>query len=295
MNSIFIKYHELPTWFKKHTNSLKTNQKNTFLKNFYKEPSLHIVFKSNEKLQKFEKELIQTSELSGFLIDKKNLTKIKSFKSGDWWIQDFSSFFPLHNFQTNVKDLKTLDACAAPGGKSFQILCKNQQLTLNDKSTSRIKILKSNLKRLKFNTEILNKDFTKFSESEKYDFIIIDAPCSAIGTIRKNPEIFFKNKPPNFYELANLQKRMLCKASNILKVNGLILYMVCSFLKYETEDQINNFLKNHNDFQLHKFNLLSENVKYSKLIKNNFMITLPETILKNNIDGYFAAYLKKTK
>ena len=62
------------------------------------------------------------------------------------------------------------------------------------KVKDRIKILKSNLNRLNFNAKIINKDFIKFNEEEKYDFIIIDAPCSAVGTIRKNPEIFFKKK-----------------------------------------------------------------------------------------------------
>ena len=67
-------------------------------------------------------------------------------------------------------------------------------MTLNDKSASRIQILRSNLRRLNFNTKVLNFDFIKFKEQEKYDFIIIDEPCSAVGTIRKNPEIFLKVK-----------------------------------------------------------------------------------------------------
>ena len=139
------------------------------------------------------------------------------------------------------------------------------------------------------------RDFTKFDENEKYDFIIIDAPCSAVGTIRKNPEIFFKSIGPNFKELDNLQKNMLNKASNILNTNGLILYMVCSFLKNETENQINNFLNKRDDFKLCEFHLLNQKTEYSKLIHNKFMLTLPNTILKYNIDGYFAAYLKKIR
>ena len=78
---------------------------------------------------------------------------------------------------------------------------KLKSYILNDKSKRRIQILKSNLNRLKFNPKILNKDFIKFDKNEKFDFIIIDAPCSAIGTIRKNPEIFFKSKGPNFKKL----------------------------------------------------------------------------------------------
>ena len=88
---------------------------------------------------------------------------------------------------------------------------------------------------------------------------------------------------------------MLNKASKILNLNGIILYMVCSFIKSETEDQINNFLKEQSNFQLYKFDLIEQNIKYSKLLKNNFMLTLPNTIKKNSIDGYFASLFEKIK
>ncbi len=295
LKNINVNFDDLPEWFRKKTISLSKAEKNLFLKNFSKEPSIHIVFKDKDKLSNFEEDLIRTTEVSGFLVNRKKITEIVSFKKGDWWVQDFSSFFPLQNLQIEKEDKKFLDACAAPGGKSFQILSKKRRVTLNDISDYRIKTLKSNLNRLNFNPEITNKDFTKIQENKKYDFIIIDAPCSAIGTIRKNPEIFFKSNGPNFEELNKLQKKMLNKASKILNLNGIILYMVCSFIKSETEDQVNNFLKEQNNFQLNKFDLIEQNIKYSKLLKNNFMLTLPNTIKKNSIDGYFAAYLKKLK
>lgn len=295
LKKISIIFEDLPLWFKNETSYLTYSEKKIFLENFNKEPSLHIVFKDKEKLKNFEEELIKTSELSGFLINRKNIQDIKSFSDGNWWVQDFSSFFPLYNLNIQGKDKKFLDACASPGGKSFQLLSKNQNLLLNDKSISRIKILKSNLNRLNFITKISNKDFIQFDDSEKYDFIIIDVPCSAVGTIRKHPEIFFKTKAPSLNKLTFLQNRMLEKASNLLNVNGLILYMVCSFLKKETVDQINSFLISHSNFQLYKFDLLNQNNEYSKLIKGNYMITLPDTVLNYNIDGFFAAYLKKIK
>ena len=295
LKKINLKFDDLPLWFKKKAESLTENEKKLFLKNFIQEPSLHIVFKDKKKLQKFEEKLVSTSDVSGFITNKINITEIKSFIRGDWWVQDFSSFFPLHNLQPIEKNKKFLDVCAAPGGKSFQILSKKQQLTLNDKSKNRIKILNANLNRLNFKTKIYNEDFIGFKEERKYDYIIIDAPCSAVGTIRKNPEIFFKNNEPDLKGLEKLQESMLHKATNLLNLNGLIIYMVCSFLKFETENQINNFLNTRGDFQLSNFNLLSQNIKYSKLINNKFMQTLPDTILKYNIDGYFAAYLKKIK
>ncbi len=295
LKNIDIKFEDLPLWFKNETNALSTYQKNLFLKNFNKEPNMHLVFKHKDYLENFEEKLIKTSQVSGFLVGKKNIENIKSFSKGYWWVQDFSSSFPLQNLNLKSNMVKILDACAAPGGKSFQVLSNNKNLVLNDRSKNRIRILKSNLNRLNFNPKILNTDFIKFKENQKYDLIIIDAPCSSVGTIRKNPEIFFKSNGPNLEELCDLQKRMIIKASNILNINGLILYMVCSFLRKETEDQINNFLTNHTNFELCKFNLLDQNIRYAKLVKNNFMLTLPNTILNNYIDGYFAAFLKKIK
>ncbi len=295
LKKIKIKFDDLPLWFKEKASSFTNSEKVLFLQNFNKEPDLHIVFKNAKALKDFEENLIKTSYISGFLKNKKNITELKSFEKGNWWVQDFSSFFPLYNLQIKENNKKFLDACAAPGGKSFQILSKKFNLILNDKSKKRIKILKSNLNRLNFNTKIFNKDFINFEENEKYDFIILDVPCSAVGTIRKNPEIFFKTKGPNFKELLELQQNMLVKAAKLLKRNGFIIYMVCSFLKHENENQINNFIKKHSNFEIFNFNLINQNTEFAKLINNSFMKVLPDTILGYNIDGYFSAFLKKIK
>ena len=295
LKDIKINYQDLPQWFRKSTTSLTINEKKRFVENFYKEPDVHIVFKNKEKLNRFEEDIVRTSSTSGFLINKKEIENKKSFLKGDWWVQDFSSFFPINNIIFKNQNLKFLDACAAPGGKAFQLLSKNLEVTLNDKSKRRIQVLKSNLNRLKFNPTILNRDFINFDKNEKFDFIIIDAPCSAIGTIRKNPEIFFKNKMPDFDGLNSLQQNMLENAAHLLNVGGNILYMTCSFIKNETFDQIDKFLRNNNNFLIDNFTLTEESYKFSKLVKNNLMITIPDKILNNNIDGYFAANLKKIK
>ena len=295
LKNIKISYNDLPQWFRNRTSSLSIHEKKRFLENFYKEPDVHIVFKNKEKLNEFDEGLVKTSSTSGFLLDKKEIEDKKSFINGDWWVQDFSSFFPINNIEFKSQNLKLLDACAAPGGKAFQLLSKNLEVTLNDKSKRRIQTLRSNLNRLKFNPTVLNKDFIKFDKNEKFDFIVIDAPCSAIGTIRKNPEIFFKSKIPDFDGLNNIQQNMLEKAALLLNVGGGILYMTCSFIKNETFDQINEFLKKNDNFLVANFILTEENYNFSKLVKNNLMITIPDKILNNNIDGYFAAYLKKIK
>ena len=295
LKQIKINFSDLPLWFQKKTTFLSDFEKKQFLENFHKEPNIHIVFKDEKKLQKFEDKLFKTTRISGFLLDEKKFQNRNSFVEGDWWVQDFSSFLPLYNFEEVNKDKEFLDACAAPGGKSFQILSKELNVVLNDKNKKRIQILKTNLKRLKLSAQILNKDFTKFDNKKKYDVIIIDAPCSSVGTIRRNPEIFFKNNGPNFNQLHSLQKNMLEKASFLLNTNGFIIYMTCSFLQSETVNQVENFLKLNNNFILSNFKIKENKSNYSKLIKNNFMITIPNIIFDYNIDGYFAAFLKRIK
>ena len=293
LQRIKIDFDDLPKWFVSKTNSLTRIQKDSFINNFIQEPSLHIVFKGSNELENFEEKLIRTTEISGFIPYKKNINEIKSFLKGNWWVQDFSSFYPLYNLEIKDKKKLFLDACAAPGGKSFQLLSKNIKLELNDKNKSRINIIKSNFKRLNFQTKIFNDDFVNFKENKKYDCIIIDSPCSAVGTIRKNPEIFFKSKGPDFKNLNTLQEKMLDKASRLLNKNGLIIYMVCSFLDCESINQINNFISKHEGFEIYNFTKINENEEYSKMFNQNFMLTLPSMILNHKIDGYFAAYLKK--
>ncbi len=288
-----IKYSLLPKWFTDRTNNLSATEKSNFLKNFYLEPDLHLVFKSKRYKEIFEEPLYDTSNLSGFLKKRKKIKDIPYYNNGYWWIQDLSSSLALLNIPDKLIKNKNIDLCASPGGKSFQIMSKNKKIIMNDKNKKRLELLKENLNRLNYKTKIINYDVLKLDDSEKFDFIILDAPCSSVGTIRKNPEIFFKSEAPNFKFLIEIQRRMLEKASNLVNKNGIILYMVCSFIKDETEDQISNFLKNYNSFNHEKFYLHKENHLYKKFIKKNFMYTLPTIVNGFKTDGYFAAYLKK--
>ena len=142
-----ISYNDFPNWFKSKTEDISEIDKELFIANFNQEPSIHLVFKNNIEMKNFEEEIITTSDISGFLVSKKNPKKIQSFNKGNWWIQDFSSFYPLYNLNEKNKFKNYLDACAAPGGKSFQLLSKKFDVTLNDKSLLRLKNLKLNFKK----------------------------------------------------------------------------------------------------------------------------------------------------
>ena len=295
LKNINIEYSDLPLWFQKNTQNLTKFYKENFLNSFFHEPDLHIVFKNKKYLSSFKEDIFPTSESSGFFIKRKKIIDIPSFKKGNWWVQDFSSSFPLTCIENKIIEKQSIDLCAAPGGKSFQIISKGENIILNDKNKERIKLLEENLKRLKYKAKIINNDVTSLNDKEKYNFIILDAPCSAVGTIRKNPEIFFKSEEPKLSYLVELQKKMLDKAASITKKNGIILYMVCSFLQIETTNQVKNFLKRNNTFSTYKFSNNNKSLYYDNLIKDNLMFTLPTKISGYNIDGYFAVYLKKIK
>ena len=283
-----INYNDLPYWFVKNSKNLNKKNKDDFIKTFYKEPNLHIVFKNKELLKKFKNKHIISSEASAFVLDSKKVKDLYNYKKGDWWVQDFSSMLPIY-LSSEISKKNILDLCAAPGGKLFQQILIGNNVHANDINKKKIDILKNNLRRLKINSKISNADALKLELKNKYDVIIIDAPCTSVGTIRRNPEIFFKKKPPNILSLVNLQRKLMDKACSFLNKNGIIVYMVCSFLYEETEAQIDYFLNTHKDFSVLKFSKIKNEKNLNNFINNKGYILHVPKIYKNFlVDGFFA-------
>ena len=290
----FDNFSKLPLWFKKRVKEWDTKTQKKFLTTIKKEPSLHLVFKKKEDLIKINIPYDKTSECS---IAPKGISEIKNipgYDEGLWWVQDYAAMLPILSLK-NLKDKKVADLCAAPGGKTFQVLSKTSEIDSFDKNEVKLELFKKNLTRLKFskNCNIQIKNVLEQKINAKYDLVILDAPCSALGTIRRNPEIFFRKNAPDFDNIEQIQYRLLNKARDIIKPNGQILYMVCSFLKNECENQIYKFLKRNNNFSLMSFeNDISKG--YPFFDDKVFMRIIP-TSIKNNImiDGFFAAILKK--
>ena len=157
---------------------------------------------------------------------------------------------------------------------------------------TRAKLLHENLIRLKFNCKIEIQDILTISNEKRFDLIVLDAPCSSVGTIRRHPEIFFRKMGPDFNKIISLQKKLIEKSSKILNINGVLIYMVCSFLAEEGERQIINFLEKNNNFSLIKFSSQSLKLGKSFIDKNGFYFVLPSKLESGIlIDGFFAAKL----
>ena len=276
----------VPLWFVK---ALKKNELSLkeIIENIAHEPSLHLVFKNNNLLKAFKEEYYQTTDSSAFVIHKKKIKDLKNYDKGDWWVQDLSSMLPIY-LSPEIKFKKILDMCAAPGGKAFQTICLNNYVFLNDISQKRIKTLRANLDRLNFSNEIKNFNALEIPEDEKFDVIILDSPCSGVGTLRRNPEILFKKKPPNLDFLTKIQINLINKAAKLLNKNGIIIYMVCSFFYDETKNIKNKFLNINKNFSQHKFKL-SPNNKFEKFLDDDGDIfCIPSKHKNYMVDGFYS-------
>ena len=275
----------VPLWF---INALKKNRLNLkeVIENISNEPSLHLVFKNKTLLNTFKEKHNKTSDLSTFIINKKKIKDLDSYEKGNWWVQDFSSMLPIL-LSPEIKSKKVLDMCAAPGGKAFQTICLENDVSLNDISLERTKILRANLERLNFSNKIKNYNALDIPEDKKFDVIILDAPCSGVGTLRRNPEILFKTKPPDLDFLTTMQMNLINKAAKLLNKKGLLIYMVCSFFYNETKDIKNKFLNDNKNFSQYKFTIGSYK-KFREFLDNDGDIfCIPSKYENYMVDGFY--------
>ncbi len=288
----------IPLWLKK--DILKYFDNNTLkliAEKIVTEPfiDIYIKAKQNKKID-WEKTLSGNFILDNVLRLKKTnkVENLPYFSEGYWWVQGLSATFPVKIFNTIYnKEIKNqislLDVGSAPGGKTFQLLDSGYNVSSLEISKRRIETLKKNSQRTKFKISIINDDFTTYKHRNKFDSILIDAPCSGSGLIQKKPEILVQKK--DLTKLLQKQKLMLKNCSKNLKKNGYIVYSVCSIHSDEGQNQIESFLSENKNFSI--VSPFKEIKKFKKKTKSPFFITTPDMIKKGSIDGFFIACLKK--
>ncbi len=159
-----------------------------------------------------------------------NITQIDGFEAGDWWVQD-SSQTHAAKMLGDLNGKTALDMCAAPGGKTAQLIDAGAKVTAIDSSAKRTERLQENLARLGMEAEVVNADGREY-EDKKFDAILLDAPCTATGTLAKHPEILHQRKVEDVKELVVIQKALLANAHGLLNDGGELVYSTCS-LQYE--------------------------------------------------------------
>ena len=266
------------------------------------EPSLNIKIKANCLKERNWEKLLNGKFILDDLLKTQNDGLIENkpcFNEGDWWVQNISSTLPvkfISRIFNNVDKSKisVLDVGAAPGGKTFQLIEENFNVKSLEISQRRIRRLKKNLQRLKFETEIICEDFLNYECSDLYDCILIDAPCSASGLMQKKPEILIRDKEKNIKTLIDKQQRMLEKSEQFLKIGGYLVYCVCSIHSSEGSNQIETFLRKNKNFKIVEFNNIVSN--FGKYLKKGMLTIIPEDFGCNaEADGFFISILKRIK
>ena len=219
---------------------------------FSKSSPIDISIKSSASKENYFEQLKGSSiNLSHFRLSQNtSLIETKGYCSGDWWVQSLAASLPVKLAPMDLKGKTVLDVCCAPGGKSFQLADKGAILTSIDKSEKRMKLMKQNLDRLNYDLDLICMDVFDYEPKKLFDVILIDPPCTATGTIGKNPDLQFLNPIDKLDDLSGIQQKMLECCANWLTDEGHIIYSVCSLLKEEGEGQITRFLRNNKKFCL---------------------------------------------
>ena len=173
-----------------------------------------------------------------------NVPDLLGFTEGAWWVQDAAAAIPAH-LLGDIKDHRVLDLCAAPGGKTAQLISLGAKVTALDRSAKRLTRLTENLTRLGLAAELVTSDATTWTPPELFPFVLLDAPCSATGTLRRHPDLAQIKSQADVAKLAALQSRLLDAAVTFLAPGGTLLYCTCSMQEEEGEAQIQSVLARH--------------------------------------------------
>jgi 16S rRNA (cytosine967-C5)-methyltransferase len=180
------------------------------------------------------------------LVHSGPVAQLPGYDEGAWWVQDAAASLPAR-LLGGVGGLRIADLCAAPGGKTAQLAAAGAAVTAVDRSEKRIERLRANLDRLHLDAEIVMADAATWS-AEPFAGVLLDAPCSATGTIRRHPEIPWQKSPADIAALAETQARLLDNAARLTRRGGILVYATCSLEAEESEQQIERFLRRSPEF-----------------------------------------------
>jgi 16S rRNA (cytosine967-C5)-methyltransferase len=226
------------------------------------------------------------------------VAEMPGFEDGAWWIQDAAASLPAR-LLGDVSGLSVADLCAAPGGKTAQLALAGAKVTAVDQSKSRLVRLSANLARLGLEADVVQADLLKWQPAIPFDAILLDAPCSSTGTVRRHPDVPWSKSPEDIAKLAALQRRLLDRALGLLKPGGRLVFSNCSLDPSEGEELVAAFLAETKGVSLDPV-LPGEISGVAPFLTAEGMLrTTPadmglETPALSGMDGFFAARLRKS-
>lgn len=260
------------------------------------EPPLDLTVKTDaaEWVERLGGKLLPTGTIR--LVDAGQITVLQGFAEGAWWVQDMAASLPVR-LLGDVRELAVADLCAAPGGKTAQLAAAGAKVVAVDRSENRLKRLRENLVRLGLDAETVIADATAW-EGGPFDAVLLDAPCSATGTIRRHPEIPWQKQATDIAAPAALQTRLLDNAAALTKPGGLLVYATCSLEPEEGEQQVEAFLARQRNFTRVPVTVADVSDIETFISPSGDMRSLPCHLPDSDprmagCDGFFAARLRR--
>lgn len=266
------------------------------------EPALDLSVKAGSEVwaQRLGGAAISTATVR--LEDAQRIEALEGYAQGEWWVQDVAAALPVRLLGI-VTGLSVADVCAAPGGKTLQLAAAGANVTAIDISTSRLKRVRENLTRTGLSATIVAADALSWKPDLPFDAVLLDAPCSATGTIRRHPDILHHNKDQALTALIELQAELLKQVADWVKPGGTLVYCTCSLLPSEGEDQIAKFLQTAKEYAREPLNPGDCDLRPDWVTKDGDLRTLPhfsagqpqlsQLPLLSGMDGFYAARLRR--
>ncbi len=209
------------------------------------------------------------------------IADLPGFAEGAWWVQNLAASIPARLLGTG-QGRRVLDLCAAPGGKTMQLAASGWDVTSVERDAKRLERVAENLARTKLEARLVANDVLAFATDERFDAILLDAPCSATGIFRRHPDVLHRVRARDIAALAVTQVRLLGHAATLLAPGGVLVYATCSMERAEGEELA---------MRAAEFNLRVEPVDPLDMVAS--ITSAPEGWIRvfpqNNLDGFFVA------
>lgn len=260
------------------------------------EPALDLTVKSDPEIwaQRLDGRLLPTGSVR--VIAHGAIAALPGFAEGAWWVQDAAAALPARLFGS-VRGRRVADLCAAPGGKTAQLAAAGARVTAIDRSPTRLERLRENLDRLSLTAELVCADAAQWTAAP-FDAVLIDAPCSSTGAIRRHPDVPWLKRASDIAALAALQRRLLARAAALTKSGGMLVYCTCSLEPEEGEDVVADLLARESGLKRVPIGPAEIFGRDEFITKDGDMRTLPchfpdADSRMAGLDGFYAARLEK--
>lgn len=223
--------------------------------------------------------------------------ELEGFGEGQWWVQDAAAAIPAR-LLGDLSGANVADLCAAPGGKSAQLAAAGGRVHAFDISANRMKRLRENFTRLGLEAETHVGDFRQTAKGMAFDAVLLDAPCSSTGTIRRHPDVAYTKDDAEIAKLAGVQHALLLDAAALVRPGGRLVFSNCSLDPREGEEVVRAFLRERRDFQRDavlpdELPGLPEAITIEGEVRTTPDMVLGQTPGIWGLDGFFAARLRR--